>query len=67
MPDSGTRSAGSRLEGKVAVVTGGNGGLGLGMAMGLAGFQIEMVESLDATIAALELRHAPRRDSLRPG
>ncbi|HBQ14322.1 MAG: hypothetical protein RLP09_45530 [Sandaracinaceae bacterium] len=37
------------------------------MAMGLAGFQIEMVESLDETIAALELRHAPRRDSLRPG
>ena len=37
------------------------------MAMGLAGFQIEMVESLDETITALELRHAPRRDSLRPG
>lgn len=37
------------------------------MAMGLAGFRIEMVDSLDDTISKLGLRHAPSRDRLRFG
>ena len=45
------------LTGKVAIVTGGNGGLGLGIAMGLAGAGANIViaaRSVEKTAQALE-------------
>ena len=45
------------LTGKVAVVTGGNGGIGLGIAMGLAGAGANIVvaaRSVEKTAQALE-------------